>query len=177
MLLWDRSSAAAAPRELRGHRGDLRSLVFSADSRSLVTASSDRTARVWPVAGGAPVLLQGGHASAVTSAAFSPDGRQVLTGSTDSSLRLWDAASGRELATVQRHADAVTAVLFGADGQLLSASTDGTVRFDRCLACSGPLDQVQARAREAAQLAGPPDAEDAAALAQGLLPRWLGGGW
>ena len=177
-LLWDRNAPTAAPRELRGHRGDLRSLAFSADSKALVTASSDRTARVWPVAGtGAPVLLQGGHAGALTSAAFSPDGRQVLTGSTDSSLRLWDAATGRELATVERHADAVTTVLFGADGQqLLSSSTDGTVRFDRCRACSLPADQLASQARAAVQLAGPPEAEDAAALAQGLLPRWLGGG-
>lgn len=177
-LLWDRNALAAAPRELRGHRGDLRSLAFSADSQALVTASSDRTARVWPVAGaGAPVLLQGGHAGALTSAAFSPDGRQVLTGSTDSSLRLWDAATGRELATVERHADAVTTVLFGADGQqLLSTSADGTVRFDRCSACSLPADQLASQARAAVQLAGPPEAEDAAALAQGLLPRWLGGG-
>jgi len=177
-LLWDRNAPAAAPRELRGHRGDLRSLAFSADSQALVTASSDRTARVWPVAGaGAPVLLQGGHAGALTSAAFSPDGRQVLTGSTDSSLRLWDAATGRELATVERHADAVTTVLFGADGQqLLSTSADGTVRFDRCSACSLPADQLASQARAAVRLAGPPEAEDAAALAQGLLPRWLGGG-
>jgi len=123
------------------------------------------------------VLLQGGHAGALTSAAFSPDGRQVLTGSTDSSLRLWDAATGRELATVERHADAVTTVLFGADGQqLLSTSADGTVRFDRCSACSLPADQLASQARAAVQLAGPPEAEDAAALAQGLLPRWLGGG-
>jgi WD40 repeat protein len=178
VLLWDRSAPTAAPRELRGHRGDLRSLVFSADSRLLATASSDRTARVWPVLGAeAPVLLQGGHAGAVSTVAFSPDGRQVLTGSTDSSLRLWDAASGRELAAVQRHADAVTTVLFGADGQqLLSASADGTVRFDRCQACSLGAAQLQAQARAAVQLVGPPDAEDAAALTQGLLPRWLGGG-
>ena len=176
-LLWDRNAPTAAPRELRGHRGDLRSLGFSADSRSLVTASGDRTARVWPLAGtDAPVVLQGGHAGALTSAAFSPDGRQVLTGSTDSSLRLWDSASGRELAAVARHGDAVTAVLFGTDGQhLLSASADGTVRFERCRACSLPPDQLATQARAAVQLAGPPEAEDAAALAQGLLPRWLGG--
>lgn len=179
VLLWDRSAPTAAPRELRGHRGDLRDLVFSADSAQLASASSDRSVRIWPMhnPATAPVVLQGGHAGAVTSVAFSPDGRQVLSGSTDGSIRLWDATSGRELAAVQRHADAVTAVQFGADGrQLLSASTDGTVRFDACEACSLPGDALQARARDAVNLAGPPATEDAAALAPpSWLPRWLGG--
>ena len=179
VLLWNRSAPATAPRELRGHAGDLRDLVFSADSRVLATASSDRSVRLWPMSGpaGAPVVLQGGHAGAVTAVAFSPDGRQVLSGSTDGSIRLWDAASGRELAAVQRHADAVTAVQFGADGRrLLSASTDGTVRFDPCDACSLSADALQARARDTVTLAGPPAAEDAAALAApSWLPRWLGG--
>jgi WD40 repeat protein len=179
VLLWDRSAPGAAPRALRGHAGDLRDLVFSADSRVLATASSDRSVRLWSMAdpAAAPVLLQGGHAGAVTSVAFSPDGRQVLSGSTDGSIRLWDAGSGRELAAVQRHADAVTAVQFGADGRaLLSASTDGTARYDRCEACSLPGDALQARAREAVALAGPPSAADTAALAPpSWLPRWLGG--
>lgn len=185
VLLWDRLAPSANPRELRGHLGDVRSLAFSQDSRQLVTASSDRSARVWPLAGAAagqapaaPVLLQGGHAGALTSAAFSPDGSQVLTGSTDSSLRLWDAASGRELAAVQRHADAVNAVAFNASGQaLLSASSDGTVRFDACRACSLPLAQLQAQARAAVQLAGTPDDDTDTAPRRLLwLPRWLDGG-
>jgi WD40 repeat protein len=179
VLLWDRRAPTAAPRELRGHAGDLRHLVFSADSRLLATASSDRSVRLWAMAdpGAAPVVLQGGHAGAVTSAAFSPDGRQVLTGSTDGSIRLWDSASGRELAAVPRHADAVTAVQIASDGRaLLSASTDGTVRYDPCEACSLPGTALQARARDTVNLAGPPAAEDAAALAEpSWLPRWLGG--
>ena len=79
---------------------------------------------------------------------------------------------------MQRHADAVNAVLFGADGQqLLSASSDGTVRFDRCRACSQAGAALQAQARDAVQLAGPADLGDLAALAPpSWLPAWLGGG-
>lgn len=182
VLLWDRSQPQAAPRELSGHQGDVRGLAFSADSQALVSASNDRTARVWPLGAnpGAPVVLQGGHAAALSSAAFSADGRQVLTGSVDSSLRLWDAKTGRELAAINRHADSVNAVGFGpaAGAQaapLLSASADGTVRFDRCVACSLPLQALRQRAAEAVQRVGMVADDDPVSLRLVMLPRWLGG--
>jgi WD40 repeat protein len=179
VLLWDRRQSQAAPRKLSGHQGDVRSLAFSGDSQALVTASTDRTARVWPLgtASTEPVVLQGGHAAALSSAVFSPDGRYVLTGSADSSLRLWDAVSGRELTVINRHADAVNEVLFGPDGEsLLSASDDGTVRFDRCGYCKLPLDTLQARARDVVQLIGPLRDDEPPALRLIMPPRWLGGG-
>ena len=202
VLLWDRNAPAAPPRALIGHLGDVRSLAFSADSQVLVTASSDRTARVWPLAapltGGQPAagastragagagagdsnapvatVLRGGHGAALTSAAFSPDGSQVVTGSTDNSLRLWDARSGRELAAINRHADAVNAAMFGPDGKtLLSASDDGTARLDGCTFCSLPLADLQARARELVRLIEPLEDEDRVRLRLLMLPRWLGG--
>ncbi|MBL8350147.1 MAG: AAA family ATPase [Burkholderiaceae bacterium] len=178
VLLWNRQAAGSAPRELPGHLGDVRQLAFSSDSKALVSASADRTARVWPLgdAAAAPQVLKGGHSAALTSAAFSADGRRVVTASTDNSLRLWDAASGKELSAIHRHADAVNTVLFGpGDKTLLSASDDGTVRLDGCEYCALPIDQLQARAREAMRLIDPLE-DGAPATTAGLgLPRWLGG--
>ena len=187
VLLWNRQSPTAPPRELAGHLGDVRHLAFSRDSRALVTASADRTARVWPLAdmpAGAsanaaplvPVVLKGGHSAALNAAAFSADGQRVVTASTDNSLRLWDAASGKELSAIHRHADAVNAVAFGpGDKALLSASDDGTVRFDSCEFCALPIAQLQAKAREATQLIGPLDDDTPATSPGWRWPRWLGG--
>ena len=177
VLLWDRQNPAAAPRELKDHQGEVRSLAFSRDSQSLVTASNDRTARVWAMSGAAPVLLQGGHSAALTSAAFSPDGKRVLTGGTDNSLQLWDAAGGQHpRITLTRHANAVNAVMFNPAGQsLLSASDDGTVRFDHCGFCSLPLAPLQARADELVRLIAPPDEPSGQHAPGGAWPRWLGG--
>ena len=187
VLLWNRQSPTAPPRELPGHLGDVRHLAFSRDSRALVTASADRTARVWPLAdmpAGAsanaaplvPVVLKGGHSAALNAAAFSADGQRVVTASTDNSLRLWDAASGKELSAIHRHADAVNAVAFGpGDKALLSASDDGTVRFDSCEFCALPIAQLQAKAREATQLIGPLDDDTPATTPGWRWPRWLGG--
>jgi WD40 repeat protein len=189
VLLWNRQTPSAPPRELTGHLGDVRQLAFSRDGRALVTASSDRTARVWPLAEAAagasaganativPVVLKGGHSAALTAAAFSADGRRVVTASTDNSLRLWDAASGKELSAIHRHAEAVNAVVFGpGDKALLSASDDGTVRFDGCEYCALAIAQLQDKAREATRGLDTPDDGPAASAAGWRWPRWLTGG-
>jgi WD40 repeat protein len=192
VLLWNRQTPAAPPLELPGHLGDVRQLGFSRDGRALVTASADRTARVWPLGGAAagaaqsaspatiaPVVLKGGHSAALTAAAFSSDGQRVVTASTDNSLRLWDAASGKELSAIHRHAEAVNAVAFGpGDKALLSASDDGTVRLDSCEFCALTIAQLQDKAREATRSLAPLDdaAPAAGATAAGWRwPRWLGG--
>ena len=53
----------------------------------VVTASSDRTARVWAV-GNARELSRMQHASAVSDAQFGPDGA-VVTSSQDEVARVW----------------------------------------------------------------------------------------
>ncbi len=148
--VWDRQAPAAAPRLLNGHQGELRSLAFSRDSQALVSASADRTARIWPMgraaAGGAAGerVLKGGHSAALSSAAFSPDGAWVVTASADNTVRVWDAKTGLEGAALYRHSGAVNQALFDASGeQILSVSDDGTALLGRCDACRLPLDALR----------------------------------
>ena len=191
VFVWDRKTPAAAPLELKGHSGDVRTLVFNKTGDALVTASADRTARVWLLAGLAggkaggqaakSIELAGGHSAALSSAAFSPDGARVVTASADNSVRVWDAASGRELATLFRHVGAVNSALFDASGeQVLSVSHDGTAVLGRCDACRLALPALIQMAEKGAKLA-PADA--AALAAEGkvsarlsMLPQWLAGG-
>jgi eukaryotic-like serine/threonine-protein kinase len=63
------------------HDGPVLHAEFSPDSRRVVTASFDRTARVWDAATGQAVAPPLGHRGDVNHAAFSPDGRRVVTAS------------------------------------------------------------------------------------------------
>ena len=65
-----------------GHDDAVLSAAFSPDGKRIVTASSDKTARVWDAATGQPIgePLKG-HDDAVSSAAFSPDGTRIVTAS------------------------------------------------------------------------------------------------
>jgi WD40 repeat protein len=156
VALWDLSERESAPRILTGHRGIINSVQFSDDSNWVVTASNDRTARVWRVDQPADqpqgfVELAGGHREAVSFASFNRDGRQVVTSSSDGTIRVWDAGDGRELGVLRWHSDGVNEVRFDLEGkQILSASDDGTVRLGQCGACNDTIDELRAEVGEEA---------------------------
>jgi WD40 repeat protein len=56
----------------------------------VLTASDDKTARLWDATTGQPKGEPLRHQATVRSVAFSPDGRTVLTASWDHTARLWD---------------------------------------------------------------------------------------
>ena len=74
---------------LSGHGDRVITAAFSADGSRIVTASADKTARVWDAATGAALTVLSGHTNWVNSAVFSADGSRVLTASLDSTARIW----------------------------------------------------------------------------------------
>ena len=81
----------------------MRSAAFSPDGSRIVTASVDKTARIWDAATGKEIAVLRGHDSVVNSAAFSPDGSRIVTASADKTARIWDAASAKEIAVLRGH--------------------------------------------------------------------------
>ena len=114
--------------DLKDHQDRVISVVFSPDGERILTASADKTARLWDRSGRILATLTG-HQNTVYSAVFSPDGERILTASTDKTARLWDR-SGRVLATLIGHQDSVNSAVFSPDGEkIVTASVDGTARI------------------------------------------------
>ena len=102
------------------------SVAFSPDGQLILTASWDRTARLWKSNTRTLHAILQGHTHSVESAAFSPDGQMVLTGSIDKTARLWDCQTGQLQVILQGHTRSVESVTFSPDGQLvLTGSADG----------------------------------------------------
>jgi WD40 repeat protein len=102
---------------------------FSPDGRTVVTASTDGTARLWESGSGAPVGAPLKHEAEVLWAQFSGDSRRVVTASADHCARIWAADQGNLLIPPLRHEDIVFFAQFSPDGtRVVTASGDKTVR-------------------------------------------------
>jgi WD40 repeat protein len=80
-----------------GHDGPVSNAAFSPDGKRIVTASDDKTARIWDANSGKELAVLGDHHDRVGAATFSPDGKRVATVAMDKFLRIWDAETGTEL--------------------------------------------------------------------------------
>jgi WD40 repeat protein len=105
---------------------------FSPDGRTFVTASLDRTARIYDAHTGEELQVLR-HPAPVRTACFSPDGRYVVTGGSDSSTRIWDVASGQQaFPPLKDEARHLTYAAFVADGRrvVTVSATSGTGLWD-----------------------------------------------
>jgi eukaryotic-like serine/threonine-protein kinase len=114
---------------LVGHTGDVWSAVYSPDGTRVLTASTDKTARIWNAATGTPLGVLSGHTSGLSYAAFSPDGTRIVTCAADDTARIWDAHAGAQLVVLRGHGDSVYSAVYSPDGShIVTASSDKTAR-------------------------------------------------
>ena len=115
---------------LCGHEAKVNSAAYSPDGTHIVTASNDKTARIWDAYSGVELAVLSGHGDHVAFAAYSPDGTRIVTASDDKTARIWDARTGHELAVLSGHTDTVSSAAFSPDGtRIVTASDDKTARI------------------------------------------------
>jgi len=113
-----------------GHTNAVRQVRFTPDSRAIMTASEDRTARLWDVETGELLRTFRGHGRGLKAAALAPNGRSLATASYDLTLRLWNVATGSETQRLIAHTQQISSIAFSHDGRVMvTASWDGTLQL------------------------------------------------
>jgi WD40 repeat protein/predicted Ser/Thr protein kinase len=129
VVLWDAHTLRpAAP--LPGHAGAINAIAFDRGGGRFVSASSDRTVRLWVTATGQCLQIFKGHTDEVYAAAFHPRGTRIASAGRDRAVWLWDPASEQEVARLPGHTSYVWSLAFSPEGEtLISGSGDFTVRL------------------------------------------------
>ena len=124
-----------------GHADAICALGYSRDGRFVVTASNDRTAKLWETRTGREVQTFKGHSSGVTSVSISADAKFIVTGSSDGSAKLWDTVTGREVKafgssdaykgsmSFDSYLDSVNGVSLSPDGKYVVTGTNNGMKL------------------------------------------------
>lgn len=122
-----------------GHRSFVRDLAFTPDGHLLLSASDDKTIRVWDVANGTTLRTLRGYRGAgndgkVFAIAVSPDGKTVAAGGyfgegidkpPYGDVRLFDIATGKMTEVLTGAEQSVFGLAYAPDGSEIAAASGG----------------------------------------------------
>ena len=124
--VWDLTSARLL-QVLEGHQAPVSAVAFTRDYR-VVSASTDRTVRVWSRAGAQEQVITTGQD--LKALALAPDGQTVAVGGTASTIEVLQLSTGARIDVLRGHTRRIRGLDFAPRGRLLaSASADGQVRL------------------------------------------------
>ena len=126
--IWD----VKTKRQLKTFKTDYEnnSMIFSSDSKILLSAESEDIA-FWDVETGRKIkILKTNHPSYILSLAISPDGKYAASGDRHGTIKFWDAQTWEEIRTLDAHTNRVFYLQFSRNSELLfDSSTDGTAKI------------------------------------------------
>ena len=113
--------------------------VISSDGAYALSASWDKTLRLWELSTGNTTRRFVGHTNDVLSVSFSADNRQIVSGSRDRTIKLWNTLGDCKFTIAEKgHTEWVSCVRFSPNPQnpvIVSAGWDKLVKV-----CIHPFD-------------------------------------
>ena len=131
VCLWDVEGGQPKVTLPEEHTNEVKSVVFSSNSETLLSLSEDCTIGLWDVETGKSTFTLAKEMADFQTISFSPDKAKFASVGSDSHIRVWDMKTGNYKSTLRgpkEHMGRITTVVFSADGRTLaSGSEDGTV--------------------------------------------------
>jgi WD40 repeat protein len=125
------SGIAILERRLAGHANMVWDVLVTPDGRRFVSASNDRTAKVWDASSGSELFTLKGHKGFVCSVSIASDSYRVATGAMDGEVIIWSLRDAGQLANFNHGSDDAK-VSWRPDGNgLITGGADGCLRLWR----------------------------------------------
>lgn len=105
-----------------GHTDQVNCIALSKDNKFLVSASSDKTIKIWNTVTGKLEKTLIGHDWKVLTVAISQNGKYIISGSNDGSTKLWDIETGKEIRSYDNIGTNVRGVAFSNDNSRVFAA-------------------------------------------------------
>ncbi|KAG5438598.1 hypothetical protein PCANB_002704 [Pneumocystis canis] len=116
----------------KAHDKDINALDISYDDKIFISASQDKTCKVWSLRDGGILGVLKGHKRGIWSVKLSDYEKMAVTGSSDKSIKLWNLSdySCLKPKTFEGHTNSVLKVLFISSGQqIISSGSDGLIKL------------------------------------------------
>ena len=84
--------------------------VISPNAKTLATASSDHTIKLWSMVDQSLTKTLAGHQRWVWDCAFSADSQYLVSASSDHTARLWELSRGEDIRRYKGHSKAVVSI-------------------------------------------------------------------
>lgn len=123
-------------RVLVGHRAAVNVVDF--DEKYIVSASGDRTIKVWSTSSCEFIRTLNGHKRGIACLQYRD--RLVVSGSSDNSIRLWDIECGACLRVLEGHEELVRCIRFDSK-RIVSGAYDGKIKVWDLVAAMDPRAQ------------------------------------
>ncbi|KAK4154046.1 WD40-repeat-containing domain protein [Chaetomidium leptoderma] len=150
LIIWnltrDETQYGYPKRSLHGHSHIVSDCVISSDGAYALSASWDKTLRLWELSTGTTTRRFVGHTNDVLSVSFSADNRQIVSGSRDRSIKLWNTLGDCKFSITDKgHTEWVSCVRFSPNPQnpvIVSSGWDKLVKVWELSSCKLQTDHI-----------------------------------
>jgi WD40 repeat protein len=116
---------------LRGHTAPVLTVLYSFDSKRLVSSDANGEVIIWNTETGSIMRKIKAHNDLVQDVSFAGDNKTILTGSLDHHLRLWDSNGPLLLTDIDLGVGIWSVDLVSDASILIAGCDDGSVRLLR----------------------------------------------